>query len=115
MWQSTACAKLSPDACTQCTWAHAPGVRLQAALFGAAAAGLYVYLMSSMALSQKAGFYKYHRYLGLATYIAGLVAGARGSRHLVCALRPPTCSTACICGKAVAAALRVSPIRTCVR
>ena len=45
-----------------------------------------MYLMSSWTPSKKADFYKYHRYLGLATYIAGLVAGACGSRPLC--LRP---------------------------
>ena len=79
---------------------------------GGCCAGLYVYLMSSWTPSRKADFYKYHRYLGLATYIAGLVAGARGSRPLASALdaalldthgrfRPvvscPACVSVCTC------------------
>ena len=56
-----------------------------------------MYLVSSMTPSQKAGFYKYHRYLGLATYIAGLAAGACGTlplpplseKLLACSARPP--------------------------
>ena len=41
-----------------------------------------MYLKPSMTHSQKAGFYKYHRYLGLATYVAGLAAGACGTLPL---------------------------------
>lgn len=55
---------------------------------GGCCAGLYVYLMSSWTPSKKADFYQYHRYLGLATYIAGLVAGARGSRPHACVVSP---------------------------
>ncbi|KAK9832636.1 hypothetical protein WJX81_005931 [Elliptochloris bilobata] len=40
--------------------------------------GLYVYVLSSMTPSRKAEFYQYHRFLGLATYIAGLVGGISG-------------------------------------
>lgn len=52
-----------------------------------------MYLMSSMTSSQNAAFYKYHRYLGLATYIAGLVAGAVAAGPLLM-LYCPCCSTA---------------------
>jgi len=41
-------------------------------------AGLHVYVLSSWSPARKADFYAYHRYLGLAAYIAGLVGGISG-------------------------------------